>query len=263
MWGMWRLELPDTSGWDMWGCSVSVDDSTWYVMVVVGSSATGWGGSAILTATDCCGGWTKTNRTPALPVQSPTEDGLAETVSSERVWQFVWWVVDWSVVLGQRFQLIILSIILCWGWLVWPAPARWGPAVARPAAQLQTLRLLLRPRHLYFLWETRTRHDTAWQARQCQGSLVICMADKLLIDPTAATAHVLSLQSGASGECPSCHILPCHSPHGTGTPTMPVAIPSPLYTFIYCISQLEEEKSHILIASERLSSIFSNKQEGK
>ena len=39
-------------------------------MVVVGSSATvAGGGSAISTATDCCGGWTKTNRT-ALPLGS-------------------------------------------------------------------------------------------------------------------------------------------------------------------------------------------------
>ena len=59
---------------------------TWYVMVVVVvvvSSATGaGGGSAISTATDCCGGWTKTNRTlhstqlsPDLVLNFPAEVG--------------------------------------------------------------------------------------------------------------------------------------------------------------------------------------------
>ena len=53
------------------------------VLVVVGSSATvAGGGSAISTATDCCGGWTKTNRTlhstqlsPDLVLNFPAEVG--------------------------------------------------------------------------------------------------------------------------------------------------------------------------------------------
>ena len=64
------------------------EESTWYamvvvVLVVVGSSATvAGGGSAISTATDCCGGWTKTNRTlhstqlsPDLVLNFPAEVG--------------------------------------------------------------------------------------------------------------------------------------------------------------------------------------------
>ena len=170
MWGMRRLKLPNTSGWDIWGWSVSQDDGTWYVMVVVGSSATGWGGSAILTATDCCGGWTKTNRTPALPVQSPTEDGLAESVSSERVWQ---WVLcgDWSVVLVERLPVNKpdYNIVLRLTGLTSSCPVRTScvpPCLPwRGLPSSQTLTVLLRPRHLYFLWRDQ---DSSWHGMTVQ-----------------------------------------------------------------------------------------------
>ena len=70
------------------------EESTWYAMVVVvvvvaGSSAmVAGGGSAISTATDCYGGWTKTNRTlhstqlsPDLVLNFPVEVGEEDGVS--------------------------------------------------------------------------------------------------------------------------------------------------------------------------------------
>ena len=64
------------------------------VVVVVSSATVAGGGSAIRTATDCCGGWSKTNRTlhstqlsPDLVLNFPAEvggeDGVSRTTAGQ------------------------------------------------------------------------------------------------------------------------------------------------------------------------------------